>query len=324
MSWKRFFQREKWDEERAQELRAHLQIEADENTSRGMSAKDARYAAQRKLGNATLIREEIFHMNSIAYVETLWQDVRYGLRMLRKNPGFATVAILTLALGIGVNTAIFSLLDAILLRTLPVSHPESLVMLASYSRDSRVGDFGYADYLILRDGSEAFSGLLAASTQAHIDVETDADTESALRKIVSANYFSVLGVQPVLGRVFNDRDDNQPLAVISDAFWKRSFSSSPKVIGKQIDLDGMAFTIVGVAPPDFMGETVGEAPDIWATISLMPASQRSLPGYTWLNLMGRLKPGVRAQQASVDLSRLQASHQVQPCISGQTPLRSRH
>jgi predicted permease len=304
MSWKRFFRRTKWDEERAREIAAHLDIEADENVSRGMSQDDARYAAKRKLGNSTLIREEIFHMNSFGFVETLWQDVRYGSRMLRKNPGFAAVAILTLALGIGVNTAIFSLLDAILLRTLPVSHPESLAVLASYSRDSRVGDFGYQDYLTLRDGNEAFTGILAASSQAYINVETGADTEAALRKIVSGNYFSVLGVQPLLGRVFSNDDDNLPVAVISNAFWKRSFSSSSSVVGKQIDLDGSAFTIVGIAPTDFTGETVGEAPDIWAPISLIPVSQRRLPGYTWLNLMGRLKPGVHAQQAGVDLSRL--------------------
>jgi predicted permease len=304
MSWKRFFRREKWDEERTRELAAHLQIEADENVSRGMSPCEARYAANRRLGNSTLIREEIFHMNSLGFVETLWQDVRYGFRMLRKTPGFAAVAILTLALGIGVNTAIFSLLDAILLRSLPVSHPESLVVLASFSHDSRVGDFGYQDYLTLRDSNKAFAGIMAASSQSRIDVETGTDTEAALRKIVSANYFSVLGVQPSLGRVFSNDDDNLPVVVISDAFWRRSFSGSPTVIGKQIDLDGSEFTIVGVAPSDFFGETVGEAPDIWATISLMPASRRSLPGYTWLNLMGRLKPGVHAQQASVDLSRL--------------------
>jgi predicted permease len=304
MSWKRFFRREKWDEESARELQAHLQMEADENISRGMSPGEAYHAANRKLGNSTLIREEIFYMNSLGFVETLWQDVRYGLRMLLKNPGFTMVAILTLALGIGVNTAIFSLVDAILLRTLPVSHPESLLVLASFSHDSRVGDFGYPDYLLLRDGSKAFAGILAASSQARIDVETGADTESALRKIVSANYFSVLGVQPSQGRVFGNDDDDLPLAVISDAFWKRSFSSSPSVLGRQIDLDGSAFTIVGVAPPEFTGETVGEAPDIWATISLMPASRRSLPGYTWLNLMGRLKPGIHSRQASADLSRL--------------------
>ncbi len=304
MNWKRYFRREKWDDERARELAAHLQIETDENVSRGMSQEEARFAAQRKLGNATLIREEIFHMNSISFVETLWQDVRYGSRMLGKNPGFAVVAILTLALGIGVNTAIFSLLDAILLRTLPVSHPESLVLLASYSRDSRVGDFGYEDYSRLRDGNQAFAGILAASSQARIDVATDADTEPALRKIVSANYFSVLGVQPALGRVFTKEDDDLPVVVISNGFWKRSFSGSPSVIGKQMDLDGAAFTVVGVAPPEFTGETVGEAPDIWATINLIPASQRNLPGYTWLNLMGRLKPGVREQQASADLGLL--------------------
>ena len=304
MKFKRFFRRSRMDEERARELAGYVEAETQENIARGMSANEARHAARRKLGNATLIREEIYRMNSIGFLETFWQDARFALRMLRRNPGFAAIAILTLALGIGVNTAIFSLLDAILLRTLPVSHPESLVVLASYSHDSRVGDFGYQDYLRLRDANQAFAGMLAASSQSRIDVDMDGDTESALRKIVSANYFSVLGVQPAVGRVFSNDDDNLPLAVISNGFWKRSFSGSRSVIGKQIDLDGSAFTIVGVAPQDFFGETVGEAPDIWATISLMPESRRSMPGYTWLNLMGRLKPGVHPQQASVDVSRV--------------------
>ncbi len=232
---------------------------------------------------------------------SIWQDIRYSLRMLSKNPGFTAVAVLTLALGIGANTAIFSLIDAILLRTLPVSHPESLVVLASYSRDGRVGDFGYPDYLIMRDGNRAFSGVLAASSQERIDIGRGAETEVALRKIVSTNYFSVLGVQPFLGRVFSNEDESLQVAVISNGFWKRSFGGSPSVVGKQLDLDGLPFTIVGVAPPEFLGETVGEAPDIWATVSLMPAPRRSLPGFTWLDLMGRLRSGVHAQQASLDL-----------------------
>ncbi len=128
MSWKRFFRREKWDEERARELQAHLQIEADENVSRGMLPDEARFAANRKLGNSTLIREEIFRMNSAEFLETLWQDVKYGVRSFAAKPGFTFFAIAVLALGIAANTSIFSLTSAVLLRALPYPNSDRLVM----------------------------------------------------------------------------------------------------------------------------------------------------------------------------------------------------
>src|SRR6266550_2465335 len=127
MGWSRFFRRSHWDRERSRELQAYLEIETDQNIARGMSAQDAGYAARRKLGNSTQIREEIYRMNTIGFIETLWQDLRYGARLLRLNPGFALVAIASLALGIGANTAIFQLIDAVRLRTLPVKSPQELV-----------------------------------------------------------------------------------------------------------------------------------------------------------------------------------------------------
>lgn len=191
-----------------------------------------------------------------------------------------------------------------MLRALPVTHPESLVVLSSYSRNGRVGDFGYPDYQTIRSGNRTFAGVLAASSSRSIDAGIGPESEAAVRKIVSTNYFSVLGIQPLLGRTFNSEDKNQQVAVISYRFWQRAFASSSSVIGKQLSLDGLPFAVVGVAPSDFFGETVGEAPDIWATMSLMPAALRSAPGFTWLDLMGRLKPGVRERQATADLTLL--------------------
>lgn len=260
--------------------------------------------ARSELGNLTRAAEEARAVWSWIWLEQLCGDIRYASRTMRQNPGFTATAVLSLALGIGANTAIFSLMDAIMLKPIPVSHPESLVVLASFSRNDRIGDFGYRDYLVLRDRNSVFSGLLAASNLAPVDLGMGAETEVVQRKIVSSSYFSVLDIQPVLGRVFGDADENQQVAVISNRLWKRSFSASRTVAGKQIDLDGLPFTIVGVAPPEFLGETVGEATDVWAAMSLMPAAQRNAPGFTWLNLMGRLRPGVNARQADVNLSLL--------------------
>jgi predicted permease len=287
-----------------EEIHEHLAEKIDELVGSGMSREEARYAARREFGNATLIEERGREVWQWVSVESLLVDIRYALRMLRKNPGYTAVAVLTLALGIGANTAIFSLVDAILLRTLPVNHPERLVVLTSFSKNGRVGDFGYSDYLTVRDGNRAFIGVLAASSQERIDAGMGDQTESVLRKIVSTNYFSVLGVRPLLGRAFGNEDDGLQVLLISYSFWKRYFAGSPTAVGNQINLDGLPFTVIGVAPPEFLGETPGEATDIWATISLMPASRRNLPGFTWLNLMGRLKPGVRPRQASADLSLL--------------------
>src|SRR5439155_2276411 len=200
---------------------------------------------------------------------------RYAARTFRKSPGFTAVAVLSLALGIGANTAIFSLINAVLLRSLPVSQPEQLVLLTSFLQTGKLGDFATADYLDLRDHSRAFSGFIASSHIAQIDVGFEGQIETAQRRIVSGNYFSVLGVGTALGRPFRNEDEGLPVAVISDRFWRRSFGGSPSVLGKQVTLDGLAFTVIGVAPPEFFGEVVGEAPDIWASLILGQAERRN-------------------------------------------------
>jgi predicted permease len=256
---------------------------------------------RRELGSLTRAAEEAHAVWGWIWAEQLWADIQFAFRSMGHNPGFTTTAVLSLALAIGANTAIFSLINAILLKTLPVNHPESLVVLTSLSRDGQVDNFSYADYRVLRDGNRSFSGVLAASSQQRVDVGLGTETESALRKVVSDNYFSVLGVHSALGRSFGNEDANLPVVIVSNGFWRRSLAGSPSAIGKQIDLDGSSFTVIGIAPPDFFGETVGEAPDIWVTMSLIPVSRRDLPGFTWLNLMGRLAPGVPLQQARSDL-----------------------
>jgi len=256
------------------------------------------------VGSLALVAEEGRAVWTWAWLEQFGADIRFACRMMSRNPGLTLTAVTSVALGVGANTAIFSLMNAILLKPLPVNDPSSLAVLASYSKDGRIGDFGYGDYLAIRAEKGAFSGVMAASTLAQVAAGIGAEQETVQRKIVSSNYFSVLQVRAVVGRVFGDDDEDQQVAVISHRWWRRSFGGSSDVVGRCLDLDGKAFTIVGVAPPEFLSETVGESVDIWATMTLMPQSLRAAPGYTWLNLMGRLNPGVSVEQAGASLGGL--------------------
>lgn len=250
-------------------------------------------------------------------MEVLLQDLRYGLRMLLKSPGFAAVAILTLALGIGANTAVFSVLDAVLLRMLPVSHPEQLVVLGDPSRIHSTSNgtptldhFSYPLYRELRDGTQAFSGVLASGDPRRLDVQFDSPSgegpELANGRVVTGNYFSVLGVNPLIGRTFTASDDltpgASPLVVISYGYWKRRFNLDPTVVGRTVRLNKYPFTIIGVTPAGFDGEIVEQATDLWIPLTMQAQVMRGreyleAPNTSWLQVIGRLKPGVSLAQA---------------------------
>ena len=264
---------------------------------------------------------------------TLLQDIRYALRMLLKNPGFTAVAVLTLALGIGANTAIFSVLDSVLLRSLPVAHPEELALLTD--PDSHGQSFGseggersllaYSEFQYLRDHNEAFSKLFAADSQLpDVDITIgnasssgSVQKETARVRLVSGEYFETLGLQPAAGRFFTPDVDRvrggAPIAVISFAFWKSRFALDPSALGKSIQIRNNSFEIVGVTTPSFFGETVGEAPDLWIPITmqdviypgrdlLSPSPQGLLNQHIWLQAMGRLKSGISITQAGVGVN----------------------
>jgi hypothetical protein len=231
VSIRRFLARGRWDDERARELESYVAIETDENITRGMSASDARAAALRKLGNQMHVREEIYQMNTIAVVDGVWNDLKFGLRLLRLNPGFAAVAILSLALGIGANTAIFQLLDAVRIRTLPVARPQELVDIKIVkTHDGRVGNFSgrfsnltYALWDGIRTRQQAFSTVFAWGTTT-FELASAGESQPAAGLWVSGEFFSGLGLAPLVGRLLTPADDRAgcgaPGAVLSHAFWQ--------------------------------------------------------------------------------------------------------
>ncbi len=261
-------------------------------------------------------------------MSTLLHDLRYGLRMLARNPGFTAVAVLTLALGIGANTAIFSLMDAVMMKALPVQKPEQLVLFFEGSDEGMriskggIGEGGrwkyysYPLYEYLRDHNQFFQGICAfrvGEDRLSVSVVGRPAGESAPEvrgHLVSGNYFSVLGVNAVLGRTLSPEDDRpgaRPAAVISYGYWKQNFGGDPAAVGKVVDLNGTPFTIVGVTPREFFGERVRRSPDFWLPMVMQPQimlheSFLKDPDVYWVNLMGRLKPGATRQQAQAGLT----------------------
>src|SRR5262245_7150255 len=292
-----------------EELRYHIEQQTEQNIRLGMSQAEARDAALKAFGGVEQAKELSRDARGVRFVEELWQDLRYGVRMLRKNPGFTLIAALMLALGIGANTAIFSLIDAVSLKSLPVRRPEELVSLSR--------SFSYPGLKILREYDQVTTGLVAF-TPVRLGVSIAGQTEpAALGHLVSGNYFSVLGVRPAFGRLLGDDDDRapgaHPVAVISHSYWRRRFGSDPAILGKTISLAGMPFTIIGVTPPEFFGVVVGDSPEIFAPVmmapQLMPAGgplSEEGPllehiGYEIFQVFGRLKPGVTETQAVAGL-----------------------
>jgi predicted permease len=317
MGWTRFFRRSYWDDERARELSAYLEEEIDDNIARGMTPEAARFAAHRKLGNPARIREEIYEMNTIGFLETIWQDLRYGARVLRRNPTFAVVAILTLALGTGANAAIFQLVDAVRLRTLPVKNPQELVEIAIDTRgQGRTGRFmGRRPRLTnvlweqIEDNQQAFSSVMAWSPTV-FDLAGGGEVRPAEGLWVTGSFFGTLGVQPAIGRLIEPADDvrgcSAPGAVLSHGFWHRQYGANPSVVGQTILLDGHRFDIIGVARDRFFGVDVGRTFDVALPLCSEPIftggeSALDKPDVWFLASIGRLKPGWSIEQARTHL-----------------------
>src|SRR5579872_7011748 len=322
MSWIRFFRRSRWDDERRREIEAHLAIEIDENVARGMSPADARAAAQRKLGNATLVREEIYHMNTLRIVDAAWRDLKYAARVLRLNPGFTFVAVLSLALGIGANTAIFQLLDALRMRALPVPHAEQL---AEIKIDNGNGDRSGSmngNHAVLtnslweriRDRQEAFSGAFAWGSTT-FELSSGGESRKADGLWAGGDLFGTLGVRAVIGRTLTAADDRRgcaaPPAVISYGFWQREFGGDPSALGRSLTLDGHPYEIVGVTPAAFFGVEVGRTFDVAVPLCAEPftmgaGSWLDRKDAWFLGAIGRLKPGWSLEKATAQLRAISA------------------
>jgi predicted permease len=291
------------------ELQFHIERRTDELIAKGMAPEEARHEAVRQFGNRTLLRERARDRDVLVWLETALQDVRYALRTLRRNPGFAATAILSLALGIGANTAIFSLIDALMLRWLPVHDPQQLVEIMIFQNGKRSDSFSYPVVRALADQKQIFSGLCGFSG-ATFNVGPRDAVERTPGAWVSGEYYETLGLQPAMGRLLR-RDDDQPgaapVAVITDEYWQRTFSRDPQAVGRAILVEGVPAIIVGISPPGFSGANVGYVADITlplaANTQLFPEmTGRLTAGPEWLRILARPQPGISLEQAKARLA----------------------
>ena len=299
--WRNLFRKARKDRELTEEIEAYLELLVEQKIKEGLDPAEARRAALIELGGKEQIKEQVREARVGHQLETLWQDMRYGLRLLGRNPGFAAVAALTLALGIGANTAIFSVVNAVLLRPLPYAEPERLVTLAYYHAMSGFEAAHEADFLEWREQAKAFEKVAAYAPRT-VDLSGSGEPVRLNSAQVSADLFSTLGVGPALGRVFTadeDRAGGAPVVILSHVLWRRRFGGDPLMVGRSITLDGKSHTVIAIMPPGF--QFPGEQ-DLWTPLAL--DVNRALGGERTLilNVIARLKPGVTLEAASSDLS----------------------
>jgi predicted permease len=284
------------------EIQYHLDRIVQDYVNRGVHPQEARRLARLEFGGAEQIKEDCRDIRSLRWFRDAIADFRYTARYLRKSPAFTAAALLCLSLGIGANTAVFSLLDATLLRVLPVDDPQRLTLIESANENGEsINAFSYPQYLYMFEHSRTM-GVIAYDSIS-LNLASGAVTDAPSGELVSGNYFQILGVRPALGRMLASGDENA--AVISHRFWKSRFGGDPAIAGRTANLNGVAFTIVGVTPARFFGAEVGRAPDVFVPLAMCDRLQSGTPRLPltnnfWLSLMGRLRPGVTLQQATAE------------------------
>ena len=280
-----------------EELRAHLEMEIEANRELGMTPEEARLSASKSFGNVASIRDQAYEVKGGGFMESVWQDLRYSGRMLLKHPGFTLVAVLTLSLGIGANTAIFSIVNAVLLRPFPYQTREQLVTLGEFTPR---GSVSYPNFVDWRAQSTLFESISAVRANESYNFTGAGEPERLQGRLVSAGFFSLLGTKPVLGRDFVAEDDRagaNPAVVLSYPFWSRRFGNDPGVIGKQIALNNLSYTVVGIAPQNFQ---YGLDADVSIPIGLSAERFKARGADPGISVVARLKPNVSQQQAQAE------------------------
>ena len=298
------FQKERRERDLAEELESTLHMHIDDNLRSGMSPEEARYAALRSFGGVEQTKEECRDVRGLAFLETFLQDLRYGIRLLLKSPGFTAVAVLSLALGIGANTAIFSIINAVLLRPLPFEDPDRLVLIWHKWKmiDLSWGAVSAPSFIIYRDQASSFERVAVVKNWS-ANLTGQGESERITGFLVSSSFFPTLGVQPALGRTFLQEED-QPganqVVVLNDNIWKRRFGSDPNLIGKKIMLDGSSYSVIGIMPQSFDFPRENE---MWAPIAFTP-EELSDSNHSYENFMtiARLREDVSLQEAQAEMN----------------------
>lgn len=301
------------DKDLDRELEAHVDLDAEDRRGRGEEASAAQNAAQRELGNTTQIKETVYEMHPLAAAERWWKDLRYAARSLRRNPGFVFVAVMSLALGIGAATAIFSIADRALLRALPVEEPSQLVLLnwrgefiGGSTQDGYNETFSYPAFNELKEAQPESLAGMAARFHADVAIDSGSGVSRATVEIVSGSYFEVLGVDASLGRTLLPEDDEdrdaEPWVVLTHEYWRDRLGKDPEVVGRTIRLNGYPMTVVGVTQPGFRGFDKVRPADAFVTFQMngvvIPTYDlRQRRNAIWLNIFGRLAPDADPEQA---------------------------
>jgi len=347
------FHRSQLDQEIEAELCSHIAMRTADNIAAGMSPEEARRDALLRFGNRAVLKERVTAADAQMFVDSIWQDFCYGLRMLRKSPGFTAVAVLTIALGVGANTAIFSFIDAVLLRSIPVKDPQQLVVFNWSARakpklqghseygdcadQTGIGDcsFSIPFYKTVRAQAGAFSGMAAFAGPLDVDLSGNGAASIVRGLYVSGDFFSTLGVSTFIGRPLTPSDDSPsapPAIVLNYAYWARAFGAAPSVIGRTVRLDSTTVTIVGVADAHFTNLTPGKPLDFFMPLSVADSvrgewwgneNRLSDPTNWWVVILGRLKPGVsisQAQAAATTIFRNEMLHGAALSKSGDAPI----